>query len=78
MMGIVNWRWKSGLCYSEKLQLYIRTFEEKLLERNQKLISEMQQDLYLVDSFDEFRDVAGIMTDIDSDFIKNALKQLPC
>jgi len=38
----------------------------------------MQQDLYLVDSFDEFRDVAGIMTDIDSDFIKNALKQLPC
>lgn len=68
----------SGLCYSEKLQLYIRTFEEKLLERNQKLITEMQQDLYLVDSFDEFRDVAGIMTDIDSDFIKNALKQLPC
>ena len=38
----------------------------------------MQQDLYLVDSFDEFRDVAGIMTDIDLDFIKNALKQLPC
>jgi len=37
----------------------------------------MQQDIYLIDSFDEFRDVAGIINNVNSDFISISLSKLP-
>jgi len=67
----------SSLNYSERLQLHIRTHEDKLSERSMTLLKELQQDIYLIDSFDEFRDVAGIINNIPSDIISISLGKLP-
>merc|ERR1712212_800436 len=59
----------SALNYSERLQLYIRTKENALIERNMSIVNDLQQDVYTCESFSEFRDVAEIINDIEDDFI---------
>ena len=61
--------------YSEKLGYYIRTHESDIIKRNEDLIQTLQNEVYPCESLNEFRDVAGIMGDIDDDFIKNTLEK---
>ena len=67
----------AGAEYTEKLQMYIRKNTVALQKASEKLAKTFNEEFIVVDSLEEFIDVANLYSVLEPSLVTDAISQIP-
>merc|ERR1712037_1013931 len=74
---ILNIDFSAGAEYTEKLQMYIRNNTVALQKASEKLAKTFNEEFFVVDSLEEFIDVASLYSVLEPTLVNDAISQIP-